>query len=54
MEYEEDGTIWVLPESVSIHQLIMITLMPKDKREQTLINLATSVKFRHEAGELGN
>jgi hypothetical protein len=54
MEYEENGTTWVLPESVSMEQLIMITLMPKSKREETLIKLATSVKFSHVAGELGN
>ena len=45
MEYTEDGTTWVLPESVSMNQLIAISLMPKAERQQTLINLATSVKF---------
>jgi hypothetical protein len=54
MEYEEDGTTWVLPESVSMAQLLSITLMPKAERQATLIKLATSVKFKHVAGELGN
>jgi len=54
MEYEEGETTWVLPESVSMNQLIAITLMPKAERQATLLNLATSVKFKHVAGELGN